>query len=143
MTSATCFDGKPNKYWPMSASIESPAASAVKAEPREDMISDIVHAQLEDGGALTFEEAVSLIRALIIAGNDTTANLIGQMMLFLDRHPDQFEEVKRNPELLTNVIEETLRIHGTSPGLFRTTTCDVEIGGLPGIENTVLPSGRS
>jgi cytochrome P450 len=42
--------------------------------------------------------------------------------------------VKRNPDLLTNVIEETLRIHGTSPGLFRTTTRDVEIG------RTVIPA---
>src|SRR5580693_5161251 len=52
-------------------------------EPREDMISDIVHAQLEDGGRLTFKEAVSLIRALIIAGNETTATAISNLLCVL------------------------------------------------------------
>jgi len=57
-------------------------------EPREDMISDIVHAQLEDGGRLTFKEAVSLIRALIIAGNETTATAISNLLFVLATQPD-------------------------------------------------------
>jgi cytochrome P450 len=103
--------------------------------PADDLVTKMRAAKDKEGNpAMPDSRIIRHITEFVAAGNDTTANLIGQMMLFLDRHPDQFVEVKRNPELLGNVIEETLRIHGTSPGLFRTTTCDVEIGG------TVIPA---
>ena len=64
-------------------------------EPREDMISDIVHAEVTnaDGTAekLTFEEAVSLIRAMLIAGNDTTATAIGNLFYVLATKPGMAE----------------------------------------------------
>jgi cytochrome P450 len=103
--------------------------------PADDLVTKMRAAKDKEGNpAMPDSRIVRHITEFVAAGNDTTANLIGQMMLFLDRHPDQFEEVKRDPELLTNVIEETLRIHGTSPGLFRTTTRDVEISG------TIIPA---
>jgi cytochrome P450 len=55
--------------------------------------------------------------------------------MFFDEDPEQFAEVKRDPSLMTNAVEEGLRKRGTSPGLFRITTRDVEIGG------TTIPKG--
>jgi cytochrome P450 len=72
---------------------------------------------------------------LVAAGNDTTANLIPHMLMYLCENPDQDKEVRANPALLADVVEETLRRRGTSPGLFRLTTKDVDING------TKIPEG--
>ena len=101
-------------------------------EPREDMISDIVHAQLEDGGRLTFKEAVSLIRALIIAGNETTATAIGNLLFVLATQPDVAKMLRDSIDddrLLTRFVEELLRIEPPVRGLAKMTTREVELGG--------------
>ena len=61
-----------------------------QAGPREDMISDIVHAKEGDGegSVLTFEEAVSLVRALLIAGNETTATALTNLVFILATQPE-------------------------------------------------------
>jgi cytochrome P450 len=101
-------------------------------EPREDMISDIVHAQLEDGGRLTFKEAVSLIRALIIAGNETTATAISNLLFVLATQPDVAKMLRDSIDddrLLTRFVEELLRIEPPVRGLAKMTTREVELGG--------------
>jgi cytochrome P450 len=105
---------------------------AREAAPREDMISDIVHAKLEDGGTLTFKEAVSLIRALIIAGNDTTATAISNLLFVLATQPDVAKTLQDSigdDRLLTRFIEEFLRIEPPVRGLAKMTTREVELGG--------------
>jgi cytochrome P450 len=105
---------------------------AREATPREDMISDIVHAKLEDGGNLTFREAVSLIRALIIAGNDTTATAIGNLLFVLATQPDVLKTLQDSVDddrLLTRFTEELLRIEPPVRGLAKMTTKEVELGG--------------
>jgi len=98
--------------------------------PADDLVTKMLAAKdVEGHAAIPESRIIRHITEFVAAGNDTTANLIGQMMLFLDRNPDQFAELKRKPDLLPQVVEETLRMHGTSPGLFRTTTKEVEIGG--------------
>ena len=101
-------------------------------EPREDMISDIVHARLEDGGKLTFQEAVSLIRALIIAGNETTATAIGNLLFVLATQPDVAKTLRDSIDddrLLARFVEELLRIEPPVRGLAKMTTREVELGG--------------
>jgi cytochrome P450 len=101
-------------------------------EPREDMISDIVHAKLEDGGNLTFKEAVSLIRALIIAGNDTTATGIGNLLFVLATKPQILKTLQDSVDddrLLTRFVEEFLRIEPPVRGLAKMTSKEVELGG--------------
>jgi len=105
---------------------------AREAAPREDMISDIVHAKLEDGGTLTFKEAVSLIRALIIAGNDTTATAISNLLFVLATQPDVAKTLQvsiGDDRLLTRFVEEFLRIEPPVRGLAKMTTREVELGG--------------
>jgi len=105
---------------------------AREAEPREDMISDIVHAQLDDGTTLTFKEAVSIIRALIIGGNETTATALSNLLFLLATRPEIAERLRESADddkRLTRFVEELLRLAPPSRALSRTTTRDVELGG--------------
>jgi cytochrome P450 len=101
-------------------------------EPREDMISDIVHAKLEDGGTLTFAEAVSLIRALIIAGNDTTATGIGNLLFILATQPQILKTLQDSVDddrVMNRFVEELLRFAPPVQGLAKMTSREVELGG--------------
>ena len=105
---------------------------AREAAPREDMISDIVHAKLEDGTTLTFKEAVSLIRALIIAGNDTTATAISNLLFVIATQPEVSQTLKDSVDddrLLSRFVEEFLRIEPPVRGLAKMTSREVELGG--------------
>jgi cytochrome P450 len=113
---------------------------AREAEPREDMMSDLVHARLDDeeNPSLSFAEKVSCIRAFLIAGNDTTAATLANMMLVLATQPElaqQLYESADDDRLLTRFVEEILRLVPPVHGLFRTAMKDVELSG------TVIPAG--
>ena len=104
---------------------------AREAAPREDMISDLVHAQTDDG-KLGFAEAVSLVRAMIIAGNDTTATAIGNLLFVLATNPDvakTLQESVDDDRLLNRFVEELLRFAPPVRGLAKMTTKEVELGG--------------
>ena len=111
-------------------------------EPREDMISDIVHASVtnEDGTVekLTFEEAVSLIRAMVIAGNDTTATAIGNLFYVLATKPGMFDtllEVVGDERRMNRFVEEHIRNEPPVRALSRMALKDVEVNG------TLIPKG--
>ena len=111
---------------------------AREAEPREDMISDIVHAKLEDGTTLTFKEAVSLIRANIIAGNDTTATGISNLLFILATRPDimkMLQDSVDDERQMNRFVEELLRYAPPVQGLAKMTIKEVELGGK------TLPAG--
>lgn len=108
----------------------------------EDMISDIVHAQLPnaDGSTdtLTFDEAVSLIRAILIAGNDTTATAIGNLFYLIttrEGFADLLKEVVEDDRKLTRFVEELLRVEPPVRALSRMATKEVVVGG------TTIPEG--
>jgi len=106
------------------------------ANPRDDLTSALVQVTDDEGRPAISPERISThIMELVAAGNDTTANLMGFMVRFFDADREQFEAVKGDPALMENAVEEGLRRRGTSPGLFRITTRDVEIGGA------VIPKG--
>ena len=107
---------------------------ARQAEPRDDMISDLVHARTEDSEnpTFTFEEVVSLVRALLIAGNETTATALGNLLFILATQPEmakQLHDSVDDDRLLTRFVEELLRIEPPVRGLARMTTREVELGG--------------
>lgn len=113
-----------------------------QASPREDMISDIVHAEVtnEDGSVerLTFAEAVSLIRAMLIAGNDTTATAIGNLFYVLATRPGMIEtlrEVAEDERRMNRFVEEHLRNEPPVRALSRMALRDVEVNG------TLVPKG--
>lgn len=96
--------------------------------PGEDLISGLIEAQAERD-ALSEGELVSTSLLLLIAGHETTTNLIGNGLLALLRHPDQLERLRREPGLLENAIEELLRYDSPVQATVRIATEDVEIGG--------------
>jgi cytochrome P450 len=105
-----------------------------QAAPREDMISDIMHAKDGDGdtSVLTFGEAVSLVRALLIAGNETTATALGNLFYILATQPDVAQLLRTSvgdDRLLNRFVEELLRIEPPVRGLSRMTTREVQLGG--------------
>lgn len=113
-----------------------------EANPAEDMISDIVHAKTVDENGreekLTFEEAVSLIRAMLIAGNDTTATAIGNLFHLLVTHPGMdkvLEESVADDRRLNRFVEELLRLEPPVRALSRMCTRDTVVGG------TAIPAG--
>lgn len=107
-----------------------------EANPTEDMISDLVNAEVtnEDGSKerLTFEEAVSLCRAVLIAGNDTTATAIGNLFYVLTTRPgmaELLESLIDDDRKLNRFIEEHLRSEPPVRALSRMTTREVTING--------------
>lgn len=107
--------------------------------PREDMTSDLVHARLDDENnpTLSFAEKVSCIRAFLIAGNDTTAAALANMMMILATQPAlarDLHEHRDDERFVTRFVEEVLRLEPPAHGLYRTTTREVQLGG------TVLPA---
>ncbi|GAA0930400.1 cytochrome P450 [Pseudonocardia zijingensis] len=106
------------------------------AHPGEDMLSAIVKAS-EDGDTLSAREATSMAFLLLVAGHETTVNLIGNGALALLRHPDQLAALRADPELVPNAVEEFLRFDGpVNLATFRYTSEPVEIGG------TTIPEGQ-
>ncbi|MBD0674746.1 cytochrome P450 [Streptomyces sp. CBMA156] len=78
-----------------------------RADPREDMISRML--PLVDEGSLTMAELLPLCMFLPLAGTETTVNLIGNGILALLRHPEQWRMVAEDPELAQGAVNETLR----------------------------------
>lgn len=103
-------------------------------EKREDMITDLVYAVIEDdeSAKLTFEETVAVTRGLLLAGNDTTAMAISSFLLLIATQPDVAKYVRSildDSRRLTRFVEELLRLKPPVRGLFRFTTREVELGG--------------
>jgi cytochrome P450 len=107
-----------------------------RKEPRDDMISALIAAR-DDEDALSEAELVSTANLLLIAGHETTTNLIGNGMLALLRHPDQLERLRTDPALAGSAVDECLRYDSPVQVTVRVPTEDVEIGGQ------VLPKGAA
>ncbi len=109
-------------------------------QPRDDMLSDLVHARVEDEEhpTLSFKEVVSLARALLIAGNETTATALGNLLYILATRPELAVELYDHVDderYVTRFVEEVLRLEPPVRGLSRMTTKEVELGGV------ILPKG--
>jgi len=100
---------------------------ARKTQPSNDLVSVLV--QKEEGGSLTFEELMLFAIVLLVAGNETTTNLVGNTVnLLLDR-PDDLAAVSGDRNLVPGLVEEALRFVSPIQMLPRTTLCDTEIAG--------------
>lgn len=99
-----------------------------RAEPSTDIWSTIVNAEV-DGEQLTTEELNRFFQLLVIAGNETTRNLITGFFLTLSEHPDERKKLQEDPALLPKAIEEVLRFHSPVIQFRRTVTQDTELGG--------------
>ncbi|MEV5959915.1 cytochrome P450 [Streptomyces sp. NPDC051987] len=99
-------------------------------EPREDMLSDLVHRHGPDG-AMTTMEVLSTSVLLLIAGHETTVNLITNGMLTLLRYPEILERLRNDPGLSVRIVEELLRYEPPVHLLpQRTCITDIEVHGV-------------
>lgn len=100
-----------------------------RKHPRPDVIGQLIEAT-QDGDRLNKAELVSTIVLLLIAGHETTMNLIGNGMLALLLQPEQMEKLKQNPALIKPAIEEILRFVNPVQLVNRYASEDLEIGGV-------------
>jgi cytochrome P450 len=102
----------------------------LRAEPGDNIISDLAQARIDDDRLLTTEELLSIIQQLLVAGNETSRASIAAGVLYFIDHPDQFDRLEKEPELLANAVEEILRLATPSCGLWRRVKADTELGGV-------------
>lgn len=103
-----------------------PLVEERKAKPTLDLISGLVAAQQQ--GDLSEQEVIATCVLLVFGGHETTMNLIANGTLALLRHPDQWERLKREPDLVESAVEELLRYDGSVKATVRWAKEDVEIG---------------
>lgn len=99
-----------------------------RAHPQDDLLSSLIAAHDQED-KLSEEELIVMCTLLLIAGFDTTINLIGNGTLALLQHPDQLSRLRARPELLTSAIEELLRYEPSTQKALRYATADVELRG--------------
>jgi pimeloyl-[acyl-carrier protein] synthase len=103
--------------------------AARRAHPRDDLLSALIAAE-DRGQTLTEEELLSTCILLLVAGHETTVNLISNGMLALLRNPDQVQRLRHDPGLIRSAVEELLRFDSPVQLVGRTAMQDVEIGGV-------------
>ncbi|MDF5723615.1 MAG: cytochrome P450 [Rhizonema sp. PD37] len=100
-----------------------------------DLLSAMIASGDFEGGQISEEEIVSISILLLIAGHETTVNLITNGMLTLLRYPEQLERLRQYPDLAPRLVQELLRFEPPVQFRTRTTLADIEIAG------TVIPKG--
>ncbi|PYN35028.1 MAG: cytochrome P450 [Candidatus Rokuibacteriota bacterium] len=98
-----------------------------RASPRGDLLSALIAAE-EAGDKLNEEELLATCILILIAGHETTVNLIGNGVLALLRHPDQLRHLRQAPALITSAVEELLRYDGPVQRTARVASDDATIG---------------
>jgi cytochrome P450 len=112
-------------------------AEAIKqrsANPAEDLISALVTAR-DESDALSEDELLAFVVLLLLAGNETTTNLIGNGLLALCRHPEQQQRLRANRDLIPSAIEEMLRFDPPVQMTLRVPTAATNVSG------TDIPAG--
>ncbi|MFF4389589.1 cytochrome P450 [Streptomyces sp. NPDC001552] len=106
---------------------------AAKAEdPGEDLLSALIRTRDEDGGRLSPDELIGMAFLLLVAGHETTVNLIGNGVRALLAHPGQLAALRADPDgLIDGAVEEMLRYDGpVQHATYRFAAADLELGGV-------------
>jgi cytochrome P450 len=106
-----------------------------RRRPTDDLLTRLVQAEVE-GVRLTEREILHFFELLIVAGTETTMNLISNTIISLAEHPAELARLRAEPALMPSAIEESLRYRSPVQALFRTTRRPMELGGRE------VPAGR-
>lgn len=107
-----------------------------RAEPRDDLVSALIAAE-DEGQHLSENELLATCILLLVAGHETTVNLIGNGALALLQNPDQLQRLREEPTLIKTAVEELLRYDAPVQLTGRTPLHDIELDGH------TLPKDRS
>ncbi|MEV7074128.1 cytochrome P450 [Streptomyces sp. NPDC093990] len=97
-------------------------------EPGDGVLDELVHRELRNG-ELNREGLIALAIILLVAGHETTANMISLGTFTLLRHPDRLAELRTDPALIPNAVEELMRMLSIADGLLRMALEDIEVAG--------------
>ena len=103
--------------------------------PKDDLLTRLVHAEV-DGERLTPQEILGFFQLLLLAGSETTTNLINNAMLCFIEHPDQLALLRADPDLLPSAIEEVLRYRSPLQWMYRVAKRALSINGQ------TIPAGK-
>lgn len=117
---------------------------ARRRNPRDDLISSLATAEI-DGERLEVAEILPIISTLLLAGNETTANLIGNGMRILLEQPEVMARLREDAGLIPPFLEEVMRFDAPVQCLYRVVTRDTELGGvtIPAGSNVMLGWGSA
>lgn len=110
------------------------AIAGYRQHPGDNLVSDLVRAE-EENQILTAEEVLTMAVFILLAGNETTTNLIGSAILALLEHPQELAKVRANPALIPNVVEETVRYESPIQLIPRQAMQQVQLA------ETLIPAG--
>jgi cytochrome P450 len=105
-----------------------------RVNPTDDVISELVHADLSEEGdhrTMDYAELLSILQQLLVAGNETTAHTLTAGLYYLMSNPEAYARVRADPELIPGLVEESLRLLTPSNNMWRVAVRDAEIGGFP------------
>ncbi|MCB0994277.1 MAG: cytochrome P450, partial [Acidimicrobiales bacterium] len=108
----------------------APLIAARRAEPRDDLISALLAVGDDGGEPLSEEEILGFCWLLLVGGNDTTTNLLGNGIDLLDQYPDQRAELVADPSLIPGAIDEMLRHSAPTQNSWRQSTRDITLHGV-------------
>ncbi|WP_327130886.1 cytochrome P450 [Streptomyces sp. NBC_01343] len=100
-----------------------------RTDPGEGLLDELVATRLETGET-DVEELVALAAILLVAGHETTANMISLGTFTLLSHPEQLAELRADPALISVAVEELMRFLSIADGMLRVAVEDIEIGGV-------------
>lgn len=104
-----------------------------RANPTDDIISDLVQADLAEEGDsrhMDYAELLSIMQQLLVAGNETTAHSLTAGLFFLISNPEAYAKVQADRSLIPGFVEETLRMLSPTNNMWRVATSEAELGGV-------------
>jgi len=108
-----------------------------RAEPQDDLLTNLLNARVNpeddpdlDPRPLDMAEMLSIIQQLLVAGNETTTKMLTEMMLLLGHAPEQWQQLRVEPDRAKAVVEETLRLATPTQGMWRIATRETAIDGV-------------
>ena len=101
-----------------------------RVSPRDDLLTDLLNARLDGVEPLNVGEMLNILLQLLVAGNETTTNLIASAMMLLLQNPSQMAALTADSALIPNFVEESLRAESPVQALTRLVKVDTEIGGV-------------
>lgn len=101
-----------------------------RAHPVDDLLSDLLAARLDDESPLSLAEILQMLVQFLVAGNETTTNLLGSAVWKLATDFELQQRLRAKPDMIASFIDEVLRLESPVQGIYRVAMEDVEVGGI-------------